>query len=149
MKENNIKIIVDRIGRSRDKLLPILQEICARNKYISRSNLHDVAEEMDLSAAEVYGVATFYSFLSLRKRGDNVIKVCKTISCDMKSRRRVLDTIKKVLKIDLNETTSNNKFTLEETNCIGLCNKSPAILINDKEYTEVTPGKIKDILSVY
>lgn len=82
-------------------------------------------------------------------RGKYVIRICKTISCSMKGKIEVLHTIEETLKIKVGETTSDKKFSLLETNCIGWCHKAPAMLINDTPYTELTPKKVSEILQEY
>ena len=108
-----------------------------------------VAKELDISAADVYGTASFYTFMDTDVRGKYVIRICKTISCSMKGKIEVLHTIEETLKIKTGETTSDKKFSLLETNCIGWFHKAPAMLINDTPYTELTPKKVTEILQEY
>lgn len=139
----------EKYGRSREDLLPILQGIVETEHFLTPGAMLQVAKELDISAAEVYGVASFYSFLDIEERGEYVIRVCKTISCDMKGKNSVLRAIEDVLKIKAGETTKSKMFTLLETNCLGWCHKAPAILINDEPFTDLTAVKIKEILCDY
>ncbi len=91
----------------------------------------------DLSAAEVYGVASFYSFLDTEARGKYVIRLCKSISCDMSGKEAVLEALKKNLHISVGETTPDRMFTLLETNCMGWCHEGPAMLVNDDVHVGV------------
>jgi NADH-quinone oxidoreductase subunit E len=120
-----------------------------QEKYLSEYSMIEIAREMDIPASEVYGTATFYSFLETKPVGKYIIRICKTITCAMKGKNQILLAIKDMLKIDVGETTADKKFTLLETNCLGWCHKAPAILINDQVYTEVTPEKIREILTGY
>jgi NADH:ubiquinone oxidoreductase subunit E len=138
---SEIHEIITKIGTDRDRLLPVMQEIVVRNNYLSESAMRDVAEAFDLSAAEVYGVATFYSFIDVSRLGRNVIRICKTISCDLKGKTEIINAIENHLRIKIGETTPDQKFTFLQTNCIGWCHISPAMLINDKVYTDLTPEK--------
>lgn len=140
---------VERHGRTRDALLPILQDIVLEKNYISDQDMVEVAQELMISAADVFGTATFYSFLDTQPRGKYVIRICKTISCSMKGKSAILDTIEETLKIKVGETTVDRKFSLLETNCIGWCHKAPAMLINDEPYTELTPKKVTEVLREY
>lgn len=144
-----IKELANKHGRERSSLLPILQGIVARNNYISDSCMTEIAKELDLSAAQVYGTATFYSFLDTEPRGQFVIRVCKTITCDMHGKKTIIQTIEDMLKIKVGETTPNKKFTLLETNCLGWCHEGPAMLVNEKPYSGLTPEKVHDIISEY
>ena len=140
---------VDRHGKSRDALLPILQDIVAEKSYLSDLDMVEVARQLDLSAADVFGTASFYTFLYTQPMGKYVIRICKTISCSMKGKNAILTTIEEMLKIKLGETTADRKFSIVETNCIGWCHKAPAILINDEPYTELTPEKVSEVLQEY
>jgi NADH:ubiquinone oxidoreductase subunit E len=144
-----VKELADKHGRKRENLLHILQGIVARDQFLSDEAMTEVARELDISAAQVYGTATFYSFLDVEARGEYVIRVCRTITCAMKGKNQILKAIEDTLKIKCGETTANKKFTLLETNCLGWCHKGPAMLINDIAYTEITPEKVVEILEEY
>lgn len=144
-----IKELADKYGRERSSLLPILQGIAEKENFISDSCMTDIAKELDLSAAQVYGTATFYSFLDTEPRGEYVIRVCKTITCDMHGKKTIIQTLEDMLKIKIGETTPNKKFTLLETNCLGWCHEGPAMLINEKPFSGLTPEKVHDIISEY
>lgn len=144
-----IQELADKYGRERASLLPILQGVVARNNYLSDTCMTDIAKELDLSAAQVYGTATFYSFLDTEPRGEYVIRVCKTITCDMHGKKTIIQTLEDMLKIKVGETTPNKRFTLLETNCLGWCHEGPAMLINDTPYSGLTPEKVHDIISEY
>ena len=144
-----VKELANKHGRSRESLLPILQDLVVHNRFLSKQDMVDVARELDISAADVYGTATFYTFLDTEPRGKYVIRICKTISCAMKGKNEILATIEEILKVQLGETTPDRKFSLLEANCIGWCHKAPAMLINDTPYTELTPRKVTEILREY
>jgi len=144
-----IRELANKYGRTRESLLPILQDLVVHNRYLTKQDMVDVARELDISAADVFGTATFYSFLDTQERGKYIIRICKTISCAMKGKNDVLSTIEEILKIKLGETTPDRKFSLLETNCIGWCHKAPAMLINDTPYTELTQEKVTEILREY
>ena len=144
-----IKNLADEHGRERSNLLPILQGVVEQEKYLSEYSMSEIARELDISASDVYGTATFYSFLEHQKMGTYIIRVCKTITCSMKGKNQILLTIQDMLKIGLGETTPNGKFSLLQTNCLGWCHKAPAMLINDEVYTELTPESVREILTQY
>ncbi len=146
---NYITELVEQYGRDRTSLMPILQGVVEKNNFITDLDMTEIARELDLSAAQVYGTATFYAFLDTVPRGKYVIRVCKTITCDMHGKRRIIQTIEDMLKIKTGETTPNKKFTLLETNCLGWCHEGPAMLINEKPYSGLTPERVHDILHEY
>ena len=144
-----VKELANQHGRSRESLIPILQDLVVQNRFLSKQDMVDVARELDISAADVYGTATFYTFLDTEVRGKYIIRICKTISCAMMGKNEILSTIEDILKIQLGETSSDRKFSLLEANCIVWCHKAPAMLINDTPYTELTPEKVTEILRDY
>ena len=146
---NLVKELTNKHGRSRASLMPILQGIVEKHNYLTDEAMVEVAKELEISAAEVYGTASFYSFLDTKPRGKYVIRVCKTITCSMKGKNDILQTLEDMLKIKVGETTSDMMFSLLETNCIGWCHKAPAILINEIPYTELTPEKVVEIIKSY
>jgi len=129
--------------------MPILQEIVHKHNYLTDEAMVEVARELDLSSAEVYGTASFYTFLDTKVRGKYVIRVCKTITCSMKGKSEIIQIMEDMLKIKVGETTADQQFSLMETNCIGWCHKAPAILINDIPYTELSPEKVSAIIKDY
>lgn len=142
-----INLNIEKYGHNREALLPILQSVVEEKNYLTDNDISIIAKNLDLSSAYVYGTASFYSFLDLEERGKYVIRICKTISCYMKWKNEILETIEDVLRIKVGETSPDKKFSLMETNCIGWCHKAPAMLINDKPYTELTPQKVINILN--
>ena len=146
---NLVKELTDKHGHARESLMPILQGIVEKHNYLTDEAMVEVARELDISAAEVYGTASFYTFLDTQVRGKYVIRVCKTITCSMKGKAEIIQTLEDMLKIKVGETTSDNMFSLIETNCIGWCHKAPAILINEIPYTELTPERIVEIIKGY
>ena len=134
-----VKTAVKKYGSERDKLLPVLQDVVKVQRYLSEDAMKTIAKHFNISSAEVYGVATFYSFIDVSRQGENVIRICKTISCDLKGKADIISAIERKLRIKLGETTPDQKFTFLATNCIGWCHKSPAMLINDTVYTDLTP----------
>jgi NADH:ubiquinone oxidoreductase subunit E len=146
---NLVKELSEKHGHARESLMPILQGIVQKHNYLTDEAMVEVARELDISAAEVYGTASFYTFLDTQVKGKYVIRVCKTITCSMKGKSDIIHTIEDMLKIRVGETTSDKQFSLVETNCIGWCHKAPAILINDLPYTELTPEKVSEIIKDY
>ena len=146
---NLVKDLAEKHGRQRESLMPILQDIVKKHNYLTDDAMVAVATELDISAAEVYGTASFYSFLDTIERGKNVIRVCKTITCSMKGKNDILTTLEDILKIKVGDTTPDKMFTLLETNCIGWCHKAPAMLINDMPYTDLTPESVIEIIKGY
>jgi NADH-quinone oxidoreductase subunit E len=141
--------LVEKHGRERNALMPVLQGIVAREKFLSEEAMIKVASEFDLSAADVYGTASFYTFLDTKPRGKNVVRVCKTISCHMQGKDEVIKAIEDHLKIKIGETSHDNKFTVLTANCLGWCHKGPVMLINDEVFPSITPDKAIEIIEEF
>jgi NADH-quinone oxidoreductase subunit E len=146
---NLIKELVKQYGRDRTSLMPILQGVVEQNNFISDQDMTEIAKELDLSAAQVFGTATFYSFLDTIPRGKYVIRVCKTITCDMHGKKIIVQTLENMLKIKVGETTQDKKFTLLETNCLGWCHQGPSMLINSEIFSDLTPERVHEIIAEY
>jgi NADH-quinone oxidoreductase subunit E len=144
-----VKEQADKHGRQRTSLMPILQAVVSAEHYISEEAMEAIAEELDLSTADVFGTASFYTFLDTVPRGKFIIRVCKTITCHMKGKDEIIRTIESMLKIKLGETTTDKKFSLLQANCLGWCHKGPVMLINDEVYPEMTPEKVTEIINQY
>ncbi len=144
-----VKDLVKQNGKTRNSLMPVLQGIVQREHFLSEEAMLCVAKELNLAAADVYGTASFYTFLDTVPRGKNIIRVCKTITCHMKGKDEILNALCNNLKIKVGETTHDNKFTLLTANCLGWCHKGPVMLINDEIYPELTPEKALDIIGEY
>jgi NADH-quinone oxidoreductase subunit E len=141
--------LVEKHGKTRNALMPVLQGIVAREKFLSEEAMINVAREFDLSAADVYGTASFYTFLDTKPRGKNIVRVCKTISCHMQGKDAIIKAIESHLKVKVGETSHDGKFTLLTANCLGWCHKGPVMLINDEVYPAVTPEKAIAIIEEF
>jgi NADH-quinone oxidoreductase subunit E len=147
--QNIISEVTKEHGLQRWALLPVLQAIVKEKNYLDDEDMVAVAKALDLSAAEVFGTASFYTFLETEPRGKFVIRVCKTISCYMAGKDEIIKALEKSLKIKPGETTVDKKFTLLTANCLGWCHKGPVMLVNDEVYPELTPQKAVEIIQKY
>ncbi len=144
-----IKEVTQEHGVERWALLPVLQAIVKEKNHLEDEDMVAVAKALDLSAAEVFGTASFYTFLDTVPRGKFVIKICKTISCYMAGKDEIIKALEKSLKIKVGETTVDKKFTLLTVNCLGWCHKGPVMLVNDEVYPELTPQKAVEVIHKY
>ncbi len=142
-----IELLVDKYGKDRSSLLPILQDIQRKHKYIPDFAQQEVARLLDIHPVEVFSVVSFYSFLNTQPKGRNIVRLCQTITCDMAGKTAVAKALERELGIKFGETTKDNKFTLEFVNCLGMCDQGPAVLINERVYPKVTPEKAVQILN--
>jgi NADH-quinone oxidoreductase subunit E len=133
----------------REALLGMIKEKQATSGYVSKGAMEKVSDALGVTLGEVYGVATFYSFLSTWPLGRHVIRICKSVPCCMKDAERLIEWIGKELGIGPGETTPDGRFTLTLTNCIGACDQAPAMLIGDEMYGQLTPERISAVLKSF
>ncbi|HBL37170.1 MAG TPA: NAD(P)H-dependent oxidoreductase subunit E [Firmicutes bacterium] len=146
-KFEKVNEIINRLGRSRSALIPILQEVQAEYRYLPEEILTYVATALGLSPASVFGVATFYAQFSLEAKGKYVIKICDGTACHVRGSNPVLEAIKKRVNLTgKKHTTDDLRYTVETVSCLGACGLAPVVMINDKIYGQMTPEAINIIL---
>lgn len=144
-----VKEQAEKYGRRRDSLMPVLQAVVQSERFLSEEAMIAIARELDLSTADVYGTASFYTFMDTKPRGRHIIRICKTITCHMKGKDAIVDVLEDMLKIKVGETTSDGRFSLLQANCLGWCHKGPVMLVNDEVYPEISPEKAVEIIGGY
>lgn len=115
--------------------------------YVPEEALKEAAKQFGLSEAQAYGVATFYSYLSVKPRGKYIIRICESAPCHIAGADEVIKAMEKELGIKVGETTSDGKFTLEFTECVGQCQGTVVVTINSQPYVDVTPETVSNILA--
>ena len=130
-------------------LIPVLQEAQDEYGYLPEEVLKRIADFLELSLSEVYGVVTFYTQFHLQPRGKNIIRICMGTACHVRGGSQILNEMEEQLGISSGETTDNLKFTLETVACIGACGLAPVIMINDETYGRLTTDKVPEILNEY
>lgn len=130
-------------------LMPALQKAQEIYGYLPIEVQTKVAEALDVSLEEVFGVATFYSQFTLNPSGEYKIGVCLGTACYVKGAGALVDKVKEILQIDSGECTPDGKFSLVETRCIGCCGLAPVITVNADVYGKLTASQIPDILKKY
>ena len=117
--------------------------------FLSEKDLALIASHLNTTYASIYGVAGYYSMFSLTPRGKHIIRICRSPVCHMAGVMDLFTELNTILKIDVGQTTPDSLFTLETTECIGQCDKAPAMAVNDAFYGNLTARKIKAILKNY
>jgi [NiFe] hydrogenase diaphorase moiety large subunit len=141
-----IQALAEKHGRNHTALIPMVQEIKRRYNKIDGYAMQVIADQLGIHPVEVYSVVSFYAFLGSQAQGKYIIRLCRTISCDMQGKDRVMRQLENDLGVAFGQTTADGKFSLEWANCMGMCDQGPAMLVNEKLYTHVTPEKVHEIL---
>jgi len=144
-KEELEKILAEH-NFEKEALIPCLH--AAQEKYgcLTEEVISFLAEGLKLPRVEVYSTASFYSMFTFEATGKYVIRVCESLPCYLKGSKQILDALSRELNIKPCQTTQDKKFTIEPVSCLGLCDRAPAMMINDEIYGNLTPEKVKEII---
>lgn len=121
----------------------------AKYNYIPPKALKEAARVFNISEAEAYGIASFYAYLSVEEKGKYIIRICRSAPCHLAGADKMLKSLEDYLQIKVGETTSDGKFTLEWTECVGQCQATPVMTVNYKPFTDMKAEKIPEVLNSY
>lgn len=139
--------IIESCDRERSKLIYILQEVQKIYRYLPEEVMSFVATSLDMPAAKVFGVATFYSNFALEPKGKYVINVCDGTACHVKGSIDLLDVLQEKLALSkAKPTTDDMMFTVETVSCIGACGLAPAITINGQVHGQLSPEDVEKLV---
>lgn len=148
--ERKIEQIAKRYQSEPEQLMSILLDI---QKEASNSFPPSVAALVSritgIPEAKLYGFVSFYSMFSTSARGRYVVRMCHSAPCHVCGAQDVMEAISKTLGIRLGETTRDGRFTLEYCQCLGVCENAPAIMVNEKVYRNLTPGRAATLMEDY
>ena len=148
-KINKIKGICASFGNKPSEVINVLHKVQGEFGYLPAEVQEVIAQELNVSVAQIYGIVTFYSFFTMTPKGEFPISVCMGTACYVRGAEKVLDEFKRELKIGVGETTPDGKFSLNCLRCVGACGLAPVVLIGEKVYGRLTPDGVKDILNEY
>jgi len=131
------------------ELINVLHKAQHTFGYLPAEVQEVVAEELNVPVAKVYGVVTFYSFFTMIPKGQHPISVCTGTACYVRGAEKVLEEFKRILKVQVGNTTPDGKFSLSCLRCVGACGLAPVVMIGEKVYGRVSPDGVKDILNEY
>lgn len=134
---------------TRGALIYLLQSAQDSYGYIPEKVIHYISEVVDLPAADIYGVITFYSQFRLRPLGKYVIKICEGTACHVNNGKNILKALQSELGISVGETTGDGLFSLQSVACLGCCSLAPVIMVNEDTHGSLTPNKIRGIIKKY
>lgn len=146
---NKLDKIVSKYKRQKGVLISVLQEVQAEFGWVPREVIERIADALEVSLGQVYGVLTFYAQFYLTPRGRNTIRVCRGTACHVRGTNANLRAVERILEIKEGETTSDFKFSLETVACLGTCFLAPLMMVNRNYYGKLTPGKVETVLKQY
>ncbi|MBR0508095.1 MAG: NADH-quinone oxidoreductase subunit NuoE [Clostridia bacterium] len=142
------EIIAQHKGQS-GAMMPVLQKAQEIYGYLPIEVQTMIAEGLGVSLEQVYGVSTFYSWFTLEPKGEHLIRVCLGTACYVKGSADILAELERQLGIKAGHTTSDGKFTLEATRCLGCCGLAPVMTIDDDVYGRLVPADVKGIVDKF
>lgn len=141
--------VVAQLKKKPGALIPVLQRAQEIVGYLPPIVQKRIAKGLNIPEAEVHSVVSFYSFFTMRPRGDHNIRVCLGTACYVKGIEGVLKKIQDTLKIDVGETTENRRFSVEAVRCLGACGLAPVMVIDQETYGAMTPKKALEKISQF
>jgi NADH-quinone oxidoreductase subunit E len=131
---------------SREHLIPLLQEIQAKEGYLSRSAMTKVAEAVGVPESRVYGVATFYNQFRFAPKGTHVIEVCRGTACHVKQSLKLAQHLQRKLNLRPSGNSPDDKFTVITVACLGACSIAPVIKLDGEFYGHLDVEKLDRLL---
>ena len=135
--------------RSQRNLLVLLERTRDVYGYIPDDAVMGLADQLGIPVVDVYAAATFYRALPLKPMGKHVVKLCKSVPCYLKHNQPVIEAVERALGIAPGQTSQDGLFSLELVNCIGACDRAPAMMIDDDVFGNLTPERVAEILAGY
>ena len=141
-----IKVDLIEIGNDRSKLIPILQLVQQKFAYLPGEAITLVADHLDISSSEVYGVATFYNQFRFNPPGKNPVKICLGTACHVKGGDIILENFERKLEIKEGQTTPDREFSVDRVACVGCCALAPVVLLGETVHGHMQPSKVEGLV---
>ena len=144
-----VEEVCEKFNNDPGELIAILHECQSKLGYLPEPVQCVIAGKLHIPASKVYGVVTFYSFFTMTPKGKYPISVCLGTACYVRGADKLLEEFKRVLGIDVGETTPDGKFSLDCLRCVGACGLAPVATIAEKVYGRLNPADIKKIVDEF
>jgi formate dehydrogenase subunit gamma len=139
--------IISQFGARPELLVQILHAFLERYGHIPEEAVRQLADELNLSRADVHGVVSFYHDFRTEPPGEHIVKICQAEACQAMGSRELTEHAEKTLGIEMHHTSDDGRITLEPVYCLGNCACSPAVMIDEKVYGRVDGDKLERILA--
>lgn len=140
---------VELVPYKKAAVIEALKIVQQERGWISDESVEAIAAYLGMSPAEVDSVATFYNLIFRKPVGRHVVLLCDSISCYVMGYKKIYEALRQHLNIKFGETTEDNRFTLLPNCCLGCCDRSPALMIDEDLYQDVTEEALESILEKY
>ena len=145
--KEQLREILARYRGERVELILILEEVQDRLGYLPKESLLEIADFVHMSAASVFGVATFYNRFRFTPIGRHAIRVCMGTACHVAGGALVTEALERELEIKVGGVTPDEEFSLDRIACVGCCVLAPVIVINREVSPRMTPFKVEEVLA--
>ncbi len=141
-----VKAICNKYENQPGELINILHETQYLQGYLPEEIQRIIARELNIPVSKVYGVVTFYTFFTMTPKGKHPISVCMGTACYVRGSEKLLEEFKRILGIEVGETTPDGKYSLDCLRCVGACGLAPVVMIGEKVYGRLQPVDVKRII---
>ncbi len=148
-QEQKLLAVIEKNKDLPGALLPVLHEAQEIYGYLPIEVQQMVADGLNISLSEVYGVATFYTRFSLNPKGKHQISVCLGTACYVKGSGKILEEVEQMLGIKSGECTPDGLFSIDSCRCVGACGLAPVMTIDENVYGKLTPAEVHKIIADY
>jgi NADH-quinone oxidoreductase subunit E len=149
MDVTKVDEIVDKYQGEEGVLIQVLQDVQAEYNWLPEEALTQVSKRLGVPLSQAYNVASFYKAFSLTPRGRHLVSVCLGTACHVRGGPKILDKVEELLEIKSDETTPDQKFTLQRVNCLGCCALGPVIVVDGEYHGRLPVSKVEEILKTY
>ncbi|HAZ27100.1 TPA: NADH-quinone oxidoreductase subunit NuoE [Candidatus Acetothermia bacterium] len=129
--------------------IPLLADIQRLFGYLPAEAVEEAGRQLDIPAAELFGVAMFYSMFRLKPLGKHVIRLCRGTACHVQGSLRIAEELQRRLKVSEGDTTADGLFTLQFVACLGCCSLAPVMMVGEDVHGRLTPDKAVKVLDAY
>jgi len=143
---NCVDEVLKNNSKKREDLIPTLQKVQAKLGYLPALAMEKIAEGINVPAADVYGLATFYNQFRLNPPGKHQVKVCLGTACYMVGGDITLESFERRMEIKEGETSLDRLYSLERVACVGCCMMAPVVVVDEEVEGKVTPTRVDGIM---
>lgn len=148
-KLEELRGVCKSFNNEKGELINVLHKAQGIFGYLPAEVQEVIAKELNVSLAHVYGVVSFYSFFTMLPKGKHPVSICLGTACYVRGAEKIIDEFKRILNINVGETTPDGKFSLACLRCVGACGLAPVVLVGEKVYGRVAPDGVKEIVAEY
>ncbi|QAA76188.1 MAG: NADH-ubiquinone oxidoreductase chain E [Candidatus Bipolaricaulis sibiricus] len=146
---SSLRALIARYRDRRGVAIPLLADIQRQFGYLPHDVVEEAARALDIPAAELFGVATFYSMFRLKPLGKHVIRLCRGTACHVQGSLRIAEELQRRLGVAEGDTTEDGLFTLQFVACLGCCSLAPVMMVGEDVHGRLTPEKAIKVLDGY